>query len=447
MQILVVDDTLNIRKTLAMSLENEGHKVVCVSNGRDALSEVSHSLFELAFVDLRLGQESGMDLFPKLLERTPRTKVVIITSYVTTPSTVEAIKKGASDYLAKPFTPDQVNELVHKMQKLMTFDEQTRLNQQSNFQGDIHPEFSSSNVKMLAVLEEARQAAMSNACILIQGENGTGKTFLAQMIHGWSKRSGRPFGVVSCPMLSKELLESELFGHVKGSFTGAVSDKLGRIEACKDGTLFLDEIGDLPLAIQPKLLRFVQDKEYERLGESFMRKADVRIVAATNHVLEKAVADGTFREDLYYRLNVICIDMPPLRERREDILPLAESFLKYFGQQNQRNLQSFSPAVRAIFVSHPWPGNLRELRNAVEHAVVMCQSPEIEVKHLPFSLSEMTSPIYVEQPKIGDPISIEKMEELHIRRVLARSKTIEEAATVLKIDGATLWRKRKKIGI
>jgi NtrC-family two-component system response regulator AlgB len=191
----------------------------------------------------------------------------------------------------------------------------------------------------------------------------------------------------------------------------------------------------------------VQDKEYERLGESVARKVDVRILAATNHNLEKAVSTGRFREDLFYRLNVICIDMPSLRERREDILPLAESFLRYFGQQNHRGLQNFTADVRKLFASHSWPGNLRELRNAVEHAVVMCQGSEIELKHLPSNLAESASLVYREQPQLGDPISIEKMEELHIRRVLARSKTIEEAATVLKIDGATLWRKRKKIGL
>jgi NtrC-family two-component system response regulator AlgB len=447
MQILVVDDTLNIRKTLAMALEAQGHKVVSVSTGKDALSEVGHSLFDVAFVDLRLGQESGMDLFPKLLEKSARTKVVIITAFSSTPSTVEAILKGASDYLNKPFTPDEVKAVIEKMQKLIDVEEEALYIQNAGIAADPQARFSSKSVNMLSVLDQARQAANSNACILIQGENGTGKTFLAQMIHSWSKRAGRNFGVVSCPMLSKDLLESELFGHVKGAFTGAVTDKLGRIPACKDGTLFLDEVGDLPMSIQPKLLRFVQDKEYERLGENTPHKADVRILAATNYDLEKLVAEGRFREDLYYRLNVICIDIPALRDRTEDILPLAESFLKYFGHMNMRSIQAFSPEVRAILGTHSWPGNVRELRNAIEHAVVMCKGPEILAGHLPASISHLSSSVAVEAPEIGDPVSIEKIEELHIRRILARSKTIEEAATVLEIDAATLWRKRKKIGL
>jgi NtrC-family two-component system response regulator AlgB len=447
MQILVVDDTLNIRKTMAIALEGAGHTVVCVSTMKDALAEISHSLFGMAFVDLHLGQESGMELFPKLLQRSPRTKVVIITAYSSTPSTVEAILKGASDYLNKPFTPEQLATVVEKMQKLHDVEEEAIYIQKGGFPADPQARFSSLSVHMLTVLEQAKQAAASNACILIQGENGTGKTFLAQMIHGWSKRAGRNFGVVSCPMLSKDLLESELFGHVKGAFTGAVADKLGRIAACKDGTLFLDEVGDLPLAIQPKLLRFVQDKEYERLGEDTSRKADVRILAATNYDLEKLVAEGRFREDLFYRLNVIVIDIPALRERSEDIMPLAESFLKYFGQQNMRSVQKFSPEVAKIMQSHDWPGNVRELRNAVEHAVVMCKGPEIEISHLPANFGAMALRHQDSQPEIGDPISIEKIEELHIRRILARTRTIEEAATVLEIDAATLWRKRKKIGL
>jgi NtrC-family two-component system response regulator AlgB len=288
----------------------------------------------------------------------------------------------------------------------------------------------------------ARDVAASDATVLVRGESGTGKSMLARLIHQWSPRQSQPFGVVSCPSLSPELLESELFGHVKGSFTGAVRDQAGRIAACDGGTLFLDEIGDLPLTLQPKLLRFLQDREYERIGEGITRKADLRVITATSVDLETAMKDGRFREELLYRLNVFEITLPPLRERPQDIRLLSDQFLLFFARQNHRPLLGFSEEARLVLDRYVWPGNVRELRNAIERAVILCKTDMIEPSHLPLNLSPVLPPV-----NLGDPVPIDKIEELHIRRVLAATKSLEEAAEVLGIDTATLWRRRKQYGI
>jgi NtrC-family two-component system response regulator AlgB len=265
---------------------------------------------------------------------------------------------------------------------------------------------------------------------------------LARTIHGWSRRSGKPLGIISCPSLSPELLESELFGHVKGAFTGALRDNPGRVAACEGGTLFLDEIGDLPSAIQPKLLRFIQDREYERVGDHQTRKADVRILAATNTDLDKAVRNGRFREDLYYRLNVIQIDLPPLAERPDDVENLAKDMLGFFNAQNHKTISGFSENAMNALRDYSWPGNIRELRNVVERAVILCNSEVVGMEHLPASIVPHT-PIV----QLGDPVALKVIEENHIRRVIASTKTLQEAADLLGIDQATLWHKRKQYGI
>jgi NtrC-family two-component system response regulator AlgB len=295
---------------------------------------------------------------------------------------------------------------------------------------------------MQRVIGLAHQVAASDATILLRGESGTGKTVLARAIHSWSNRSAKPMGVVSCPSFSSELLESELFGHVKGAFTGAVRDNPGRIAACNGGTLFLDEIGDLPLSLQPKLLRFVQDKEYERVGDYLTRKADVRIIAATNANLEQLVKEGRFREDLFYRLDVIQIEIPSLRERPEDVVVLAEKLLTFYGRANHRSFLGFTEEAEKALKLYNWPGNVRELRNVVERAAILCRVDRVGVDSFPPNLSG-SSPA----PGVGDRVSLEKVEEQHIRRILASTKSLQEAAEILGVDQATLWRRRKKYGI
>ncbi|MBI5588953.1 MAG: sigma-54-dependent Fis family transcriptional regulator [Deltaproteobacteria bacterium] len=440
--ILVVDDEPNIRKVLSMALEAEGHQVAAVGNSRDALFESKRRFFDLAFVDLRLGAESGMELIPVLLAACPWMKIVVITAYASIDSAVEAMRRGAFDYLSKPFTHDHVTLLVQKVSEVRLLEQKVEA-----LQGALNAEVPEANFVcpspvMQRTLAMARQVADSDVTILICGESGTGKTLLARAVHSWSRRAAKPFGVVSCPSLSLELLESELFGHVKGAFTGASRDAPGRIAACEGGTLFLDEIGDLPLPIQPKLLRFLQEKAYERVGDVVTRRADVRVIAATNVNLEAAVRDGRFREDLFYRLNVLEIVVPPLRERNEDILPLAENLLVFFARQNHRGILHLTDDARDALKGYEWPGNVRELRNILERAVLLSNGEDIHAAHLPMRMKP-TEPI----PNVGDRVSLEKIEELHIRRILASTKSFEEAAKILGMDSVTLWRRRKQYGI
>jgi len=442
LQVLIVDDELNIRKTLAIGLESEGHKVVAVSNVQDALAEASRQSFDLAFVDLRLGTDDGLELIPSLLATAPWLKVIVITAYASIDTAVEAMRRGATDYIPKPFTPAQIDLAVRKVFQVRSLEQKVAALQEDL--GRQHPEidFSGQNPQMQKAVKLARQAASSEANLLLRGESGTGKTILARAIHSWSNRAGKPFNIVSCPSIPSELLESELFGHVKGAFTGAIRDNPGRIAASDGGTLLLDEISDLPVSLQPKLLRFIQDREYERVGDIVPRKADVRLIAATNANLEDAIKEGRFREDLYYRLNVITIAIPPLRERPEDIPALANRLLAFHARNNHRSFLGFADEALKAMTAYSWPGNVRELSNAIERAAILCQANLMGLECLPGNLAGAET-----EARIGDAVSLEKIEEAHIRRVLAAAKSLQEASATLGIDQATLWRRRKKYGI
>jgi len=442
LNILVVDDEPNIRKVLSMALEAEGHQVVAVGNTQDALRESNRLFFDLAFVDLRLGSESGMELIPALRAACPWLKIVVITAYASIDSAVEAMRRGAFDYLPKPFTHDHLAILVRKVSEVRLLEQKVEALQGALSADVPEADLVTQSPAMQRTMAMARQVADSDATILISGESGTGKTLLARAMHSWSRRSAKPFGVVSCPSLSLELLESELFGHVKGAFTGALRDAPGRIAACAGGTLFLDEIGDLPLPVQPKLLRFLQEKAYERVGDVVTCKANVRVITATNIDLEAAVKAGKFREDLFYRLNVLEIIVPPLRERCEEILPLAESLLVFFARQNHRGILHLTDDACGALRAYEWPGNVRELRNTIERAVLLSDGEDIHAAHLPIRMKPAEL-----MPNVGDRVSLEKIEELHIRRILASSKSFDEAAKILGMDSVTLWRRRKQYGI
>lgn len=440
--ILIVDDEPTLRRTVAISLEAEGHRVHAVGNSRDAVAEANRLSYDLALVDLRLGTESGMELISSLLATCPWLRIVVITAYASIDTAVEAMRRGAFDYLPKPFTHDQLNTLVAKVAEVRSLEQRVESLREALSATAPEADMTSRSPGMRGVLALARQVAESEATLLLRGESGTGKTLLARAIHSWSPRASKPFGTVSCPSLAPELLESELFGHVKGAFTGAIRNVPGRIAACEGGTLFLDEIGDLPLAVQAKLLRFLQDRTYERVGDLETRRADVRILAATNVDLEAAVRERRFREDLFYRLNVVEILIPPLRERPEDILPLASRLLAFFARQNHKRLSGFTPEAEEAILTHPWPGNVRELRNAVERAVLLCRDERVGAELLPIRRTAV-EPV----PRPGDPVPLERIEEAHIRRVLARAPSIEEAARILGMDSVTLWRRRKKYGL
>ncbi|MBF0610718.1 MAG: sigma-54-dependent Fis family transcriptional regulator [Magnetococcales bacterium] len=442
MNILIVDDEPNIRKTMATLLAVDGHQVSQAENSNKAMQLARSKAFDVAFVDLRLGSESGLDLIAPLLDDSPWMKIVMITAYGSIDSAVEAIRRGARDYLTKPFVPQQLVLLVQRLSEWR--DMEVRLATLEENLDAVAPalEFDSTAPTVKRTLEMAKQAANSDAAVLITGESGVGKTELARAMHGWSRRAKRPFCVVSCPTLAGELLESTLFGHARGAFTGATRDQPGRIATCEGGVLLLDEIGELPLTIQPKLLRFLQEKSYERVGDPVTRKADVRIIAATNVSLEQAVRERKFREDLYFRLNVIQIPMPPLRERPEDIQRLANKMLLSLSRNENKHYQGFTPQALALLKGYAWPGNLRELRNTIERAVILGRGEWIDSPDLPDSIASRPS-----QPRPGDLVSLETIEELHIRGVIANTTSVQEAATVLGIDQTTLWRRRKQYGL
>jgi NtrC-family two-component system response regulator AlgB len=441
MRILIIDDEKNIRTTLKACLEGLSHEVAEAANADSALAATRRQPFDAAFLDLRLGETSGLDLLAPLLAENPSCDVIMITAHATFDTAVDAIRRGAKDYLPKPFTPAQIEHVLERLGQQKTLQRKV-LDLESRLQ-EVSPDLDidTQSPRMKAVLETARRAAASgDTTLLLRGENGTGKGVLARMLHALSSRNGRPFVVVNCPTLSEELLTSELFGHVQGAFTGAVRDRAGLVESADGGTLLLDEIGELPVGLQTKLLRFLQEKSYERVGESRTRKADVRIITATNRDLAAAVKDGRFREDLLFRLNVIEIVLPPLRERPEDILPLARRFLGFFSRSSGRTCLEFSKASEELLLHYAWPGNVRELRNAIERAVILWPAPVIE----PAAFPERMAPAAPTGPRLGGDATVDDIEREHIERVLARTANLDEAAKILGIDASTLWRKRKK---
>jgi NtrC-family two-component system response regulator AlgB len=441
MRILIVDDEKNIRATLKTCLEALGHEAAEAAGADAALAAVRRQPFDAAFLDLRLGDRNGLDLLAPILAENPSCDVIVITAHAAFDTAVDAIRRGAKDYLPKPFTPDQIEHLLARLGEQKSLQRRVR-DLESRLQ-DAFPEidFETGSPRMKSVLETARRAAAAGeTTLLLRGENGTGKGVLARLLHAASPRAGKPFVVVNCPTLPEDLLTSELFGHVQGAFTGATRDRIGLVESAAGGTLFLDEIGELPVGLQAKLLRFLQEKTYERIGESTPRKADVRILTATNRDLAAAVKEGRFREDLLFRLNVIEITLPPLRDRSEDILPLARRFLASFARSAGRPPMELSKASEELLLHYPWPGNVRELRNAIERAVILWPA----AIHEPAAFPERISPAPAAGPRLGGDATVEEVEREHIERVLARTPNLEEAARILGIDASTLWRKRKK---
>src|SRR5262245_23191836 len=443
LDLLVIDDEASLRRTLRTALESMGHRVTESATGAQALEATRHQRCDLVFLDLRLGKENGLDLVPKLLRAVPGLHVVIITAHASLDTAIEALRKGAFDYLPKPFTPNQLRVVLDRSALVRGL--RNRVAALEEQVGQLAPEVELDTVEpaVRKAMDTAFQVAPTEATVLLRGESGTGKGVLARALHAKSKRAARPFVTVHCPSLSAELLESDLFGHVKGAFTGAVADKVGKVDAADGGTLFLDEVGDLPPALQPKLLRLLQDRAYERVGEPAVRTADVRIIAATNHALESEVAAGRFREDLFYRLNVIEITLPPLRARRRDVLPLARHLLGYFARESGKPVSGFTPEAEAALAAYPWPGNVRELRNAVERGVILTLDHIVGLEHLPGQLTAGTPAARVE---LGGPVTLDELEAEHIRRVVASAPSLDEAARILGIDPSTLYRKRKRIG-
>jgi len=433
--VLLVDDEPNILKTVTIGLEAAGYIVTAFLNPLQAVEAMREHVFDLAFFDLKMQPVDGLELLREARRLSPETTAVIMTAHGSVDSAVEAMKLGAYDYLQKPFEFTELQHFVERVYEYHRLRREVRQLREDLDRFEGMGEILTRSERMKGVLSLAMQVASSAISVLIEGESGTGKELLAHLIHQKSPRQEGPFVAVNCTALAENLLESELFGHVRGAFTGAVKDRQGRFEVADGGTVFLDEIGEIPPAVQVKLLRFLQSKEFERVGETTTRKVDVRVLAATNRNLEVAVSQGSFREDLFYRLNAVRLKIPPLRERVEDIPLLIQHFLKKFGGGSEMAPE----AIRAL-QGYAWKGNVRELENVIERAVILARSGTIELQHLPDEVQAAADPL-------RHLLSLEQIEQQHIIRVLRIARDLDEAAHILGIDPATLWRKRKKYNL
>jgi len=382
-RIVVIDDEVNAAAALETLLKEDGYDVARAHDARSGLQLVERHDPDLVLTDLRMPGMDGIELLAKIKELRPETMVIVMTAYGTVKTAVKAMKLGAEDYLGKPIDVEELEVVLQKALERKGLLEEAR-----SLRERIEHKYKLDNLvgespEMLSVFKTIRQVAASSASVLLLGESGTGKELFAQALHQTSPRRAKPFVKVACAALPETLLESELFGHEKGSFTGAIFTRAGRFEAADGGTLFLDEIGDISPTVQVKLLRFLEEREFERVGGNKTFKVDVRIVAATHRDLKKKLEDGSFREDLYYRLNVIEIHIPPMRERPGDIPLLAHHFLRKYAEANGKEIKGIGDEVLALLLSHPWPGNVRELENAMERAVVLSDGPALSPAHFP----------------------------------------------------------------
>jgi DNA-binding NtrC family response regulator len=439
-RILVVDDEEIVRESLAGWLRKDGYTVASAVDGSHALERLRAEPWSILLVDLKMPGMGGIEVLTEAKKLCPDATVVIMTAYATVETAVGAMKMGAYDYLVKPFDPVELSLLMQKIVAQQTLVHERQLLRKALKREYRFRDFVSKNPAVQSVFELARVAARSNSTILILGESGTGKELLARAIHTESPRSASPFVAVSCAALTETLLEAELFGYERGAFTGAAARNKGKFELAHGGTLFLDEIGDISPKLQLDLLRVLEDPHFYRLGGTVPIAVDARIIAATNRDLKRAVAEGAFREDLYYRLNVIAVTVPPLRERREDILLLVEHFLELLSVDTGRHVEGVSREAMDLLMAHSWPGNVRELRNVLERGVVVTSGNILQASDLgltPFTDSK--------QEVTNTDASLEDMERHHIGEVLQRTGgNVSQAARILDIDRATLYSKIRK---
>ncbi len=442
-KLLVVDDERDICKALEFLLSREGYSVVTAYSGKDALEKIEREAFDLVITDLKMEEIDGIQVLEKALGKNPNLLVIIMTAFASVESAVEAMKKGASDYIVKPFINEDVKMTIRRLlEHKKVMNENLALRQQLSQQFGCK-EFVGTSNQIMYVFEVLEKVIPTRSNILILGESGTGKGLVAEIVHCNSQRKDRPFISINCSAIPENLLESELFGYRKGAFTGAASDKKGLIVLADEGTLFLDEIGDMPLSLQSKVLKVLESGEVLPIGGTSQTYVDVRVIAATNKNLEELIAKGLFREDLYYRLNVIEVKIPSLRERREDIDVLAQHFLEKCSKENNKNITGISDEAMEVLHYHSWPGNIRELRNVLERAVVLATSETIGLKELPDKLLDT---------KESEGDSLKNKIDFYEKKVIvdtleAHNWNKEEAARMLGVDLATLYRKIKKLDI
>ncbi len=444
--ILIIDDEESMRDSMSQVLRKEGYTVKGAVEGKEGLNLFNRETFHVVFLDLKLPGVKGMQVLSWIKDTSPETPVIIVTGYASIESAVEAMKRGAFDYMAKPFTPEELRVVTKR-----ALDGRKLLFENIYLRGELEAKTEFEMVigkskAMRDVLDIVRRVSPTESTVLITGESGTGKELIAREIHLHSLRRQAPFVVVDCGALVETLFESELFGHVKGSFTGAHETKHGRFEVADGGTIFFDEISNIGLNIQVKLLRVIQEREITRIGSSKPIKVDVRILAATNEDLAEAVRKGKFREDLFYRLSVVPIQLPALRERKEDIPLLVEHFLRKYNKRAKKNIEGVSPRAIKALAEYDWPGNIRELENTIERAVVLSKTNGIDMEDLMYhGISASTG---LAASAGGKYRTLEEIEKEHIKAVLqAQFGNKSRAAEVLGIDRKTLWAKVKKYKI
>jgi DNA-binding NtrC family response regulator len=439
-KILIVDDELIMRESLAGWLERDGHVVQTAPSGEDALEKLEESHFDILLVDIKMEGISGLDVLRQVKESDPDVSVVMITAYGSIPTAIEAMKNGAYDYMLKPFDPNELGVLI---EKIIRHQNQAREMQFLRAEVKERARFESmigQSASMQDVFSLICDVAPMESTVLITGDTGTGKGLAAKAIHTNSPRGNGPFVTVNCGAIPEHLMESELFGHQKGAFTDAKETKKGRLELAHGGTLFLDEVGEISMRMQIDLLRVLEDRVFYRVGGTQPMEADFRVIAATNRNLEKAIKDGSFREDLFYRLNVISLKMPSLKQRKEDIPLLAEHFLQRFVLETNKTIDKISREAMDELMLYDWPGNVRELENAIERAVVVGKDRRVLPEHLP---------IFCHVPFIGPQNnSLKEVEKIHIRQILTDNDwNIARSAKILGIDRTTLYSKIKRHGI
>lgn len=441
-RVLVVDDEEPFRRLLRKELSRKGFAVETASEGRTALAILKEKTFDVILLDIVMPAMNGIALMKQLRADPSSPAIIVLTGQATVETAVEAMKHGAYDYLTKPYKLDELEIIINRAYEFEKVSIKNQLLEQELVRKESPFALVYKSPQMVEILNLIRKIAPTDSPVFIEGESGTGKEIIANAIWSYSSRSTHPFIALNCATFSEHIIESEVFGHERGAFTSAHETKHGIVEVADKGTLFLDEIGEMPLGLQVKLLRFLDSGEFRRVGGNKIMKVDVRVVAATNRDLRTLITEGLFREDLYYRLNVINITIPPLRERREDIEALALHFLKKYGQKLSKPVKGFTQDVLQSFSAYDWPGNVRELENVVERAVILCDSDLVSPEDIaiPAALAS--------QEKTSQSISLEDVERDHILRVLAECRGNQsKASQVLGIDRKTLYLKLRKYGI